>query len=225
MNTQNKNFTLDSKFQSFFEDRKAMIESQLRPNNIEDNRILQGFMAIPRELFVPETCLTPYVDGIIALENQKFMLPPLTVAKMISFAKLKSFYSVLDINSISGYSSAIISTMVKKVISMDLDDKMHDERIISSLNIRNLEFVTGELRLGYPSLGNYDRIFIQGEVDVLEDSLLSQLTDQGSCFSIQNIEGSTKIVQTFKNKSQIIHGKVDSKSIKNFSYHENPFKF
>src|SRR5690606_18547350 len=69
--------------------RKNMVESQVRPSDVTDRRIIRAMLDLPREQFVPER-LKPlaYMDGAVPLISgaghpRRSLLPPRTLAKLI----------------------------------------------------------------------------------------------------------------------------------------------
>ena len=77
--------------------RKNMVESQIRPSDITDRRIIRAMLETPREQFVP-TDLKPlaYMDDEIALTKSapgveaRALLAPRTLAKMVQLAQIGS---------------------------------------------------------------------------------------------------------------------------------------
>ena len=98
--------------------RLAMVESQLRPNEVTDPRLLAAMRALPRERFVPRRLsalaymdesieVFPAIDGAPA----RFLLAPMVLARLIQLAAVGPDDSVLDIGCATGYSTAVLASL------------------------------------------------------------------------------------------------------------------
>ena len=69
--------------------RSHMIESQLRPNKVTDDRVLNAFAGIRRELFVPEH-LRPvaYIDEDLPLGGGRYLMEPMVAARLLQAAAI-----------------------------------------------------------------------------------------------------------------------------------------
>ncbi len=93
--------------------RKNMVESQVRPNDVTDRRILNAMLAVPREAFVP-TALKPiaYMDEALILVKAvpgtiaRGMMAPRAFAKLVQLADINKGGVVLDVGVMTGYSTA-----------------------------------------------------------------------------------------------------------------------
>ena len=87
MATQNELFT---------EARNCMVDSQIRPNRVVDQRVLSAMRTIPRELFLPPNVQAlAYVDEDVPLGNGRFLMEPMVFARMLQFANLRENEQVL----------------------------------------------------------------------------------------------------------------------------------
>ena len=162
--------------------RENMIAGQLLPGRIDNDLIINAFSDTPREQFLPEN-LKPiaYSDSSINLGNNRFMIDPLNLAKMIQFAKIESDNIVLVIGSNLGYESALISKIASTVVGLEAihDFKKKSENTIKELNIDNVLFVEGEYNKGYSKYAPYDVIIVLGSIYFLKESLFNQLGSKG----------------------------------------------
>src|SRR5258706_4548808 len=80
--------------------RVNMIESQLRPNRVTDERLIAAFMRIRRELFVPERLRgVAYVDDDLPLGNGRYMMKPMVAARLLQAATVDAKETPLVIGS------------------------------------------------------------------------------------------------------------------------------
>lgn len=174
--------------------RKNMVESQVRPSDITNRRLITALLAVPREAFVPRHMQSvAYMDEEleVALASKsggepRALLAPRTLAKLLQAAKLEAGDIVLDIGCATGYSSAIIANMVETVVALECDEALAElaGKTLSDLSLNNAAVVTGDLAKGYASEGPYDAIIVGGMVDAISDDLLDQLKDGGHLVAI-----------------------------------------
>ena len=70
--------------------RIRMVESQLRPNKVADQRIINAFLEIRRELFVPEQLqAVAYVDEDLPLGGGRHLLEPMVAARLLQAAAIE----------------------------------------------------------------------------------------------------------------------------------------
>lgn len=168
--------------------RKNMVESQIRPNDITDRRILNAMLAVPREAFVP-TELKPiaYIDEALTLVKAgggapaRGMMAPRSFAKLLQLAEIGPGDVVLDVGGMTGYSAAVIGRLAQTVVVLESDPTLAETatRTLEELGVDNAAVVTGELEVGYPLEGPYDAIVLEGAVEQVPPALLDQLKDGG----------------------------------------------
>ena len=92
--------------------RVNMVDSQVRPSDITDRRIIRAMLDIPREHFVPPAAQTiAYFDGDVALGGGRALLAPRTVAKLVQLAELDEGDKVLVAGCATGYAAAVFARM------------------------------------------------------------------------------------------------------------------
>lgn len=98
-----------------------MVEHQLKRRGIYDTRIINAFLEIPRENFIPEMeRANAYEDGPVPIGHGQTISQPYIVALMTQLLDPKRTDQVLEIGAGSGYQSAILSRMVKNVTSVEI---------------------------------------------------------------------------------------------------------
>lgn len=173
--------------------RKNMVESQVRPSDVTDRRILNAMLAVPREAFVPSG-LKPlaYIDEALTLVRAgagvaaRGMMAPRPFAKLLQLAEIEAGDVVLDIGCASGYSAAVISRLAQTVVALESDSALADlaTKSLADLGADNTAVVTGDLEVGYASEGPYDAIVIEGAIEQLPPVLLDQLKDGGRLVAV-----------------------------------------
>ena len=164
--------------------RANMIESQIRPNGVTDSRILAAMGDVPRELFVPEDKRPlAYMDEDLPLGRDSFHRPrwlfePMSTGRLIQMADIGENDTVLDVSCGSGYSSAVLSRLAKRVIALE-DDAGLAQRAdtrLREIGCTNVEVVVGIPADGLRVKAPYDVILINGRVREVPEVLIEQLT-------------------------------------------------
>ena len=100
--------------------RLNMIESQIKPFNVVDKRILQAFSNVKREDFVPsERKGLAYSDEDLPMGGDRFMIEPPAYAKLLQEAGIEEDSTVLDIGCLTGYTTAILAQLARAVVAVD----------------------------------------------------------------------------------------------------------
>src|ERR1700722_12603493 len=97
-----------------------MIESQLRPNKVTDERLIDAFASISRELFVP-SALRPmaYIDDDLPLGNGRFLMQPMVAARLLQAAMVKRKDAALVVGAGVGYEAALLALLARSVIALE----------------------------------------------------------------------------------------------------------
>ncbi len=166
----------------FSKARINMIDGQIHPSGVVDNRILNSFASTPRELFVPERLKeVAYNDDNLDIGQGRYLLEPMVHAKMLQAVLPNDSDVVLDIGSASGYSSAILAPMVATVIALENNKRQRDKaaKLWQKLDICNIALVDGKLEDGVADQAPYSLIIINGAVSEVPKNILNQL-DKGA---------------------------------------------
>ena len=173
--------------QSFNRARKIMLESQIRPNKVIDEKVLSAFSIIPRELFVQKSMRDiAYIDEDLPLSNGRYLMEPMVLARLIQSLNLNVFDNVMIIGVGTGYSAAIISQIVASVIGIESRTNLikKAENNLIHLDITNTVLFKERLQDGYSKEAPYNAILIDGGVGFIPDSILNQLAKNGRLVSI-----------------------------------------
>lgn len=167
--------------------RKNMIDCQLMTNGIHDEKILDVFSSIPRELFLPDDKKhLAYVDEDVFVNDTCFIMEPVIFARMVGLAKIQSDDSVLNIGDMTGYSSDVLSQFAQTLVTINqggvLTQAVQDVWAASEhCNIACFEGVYAE---GMSKHAPYDVIFVNGAMCDVPESLLQQLDFDGRLITV-----------------------------------------
>ena len=185
--------------------RKNMIHNQLMANNIVENYILEAFKVIPRENFLPfEKRPKAYLDEDIEIMADRYLMEPRIIGNIIKLSKIKKNHIVMDLACSTGYSSAILSKLSKKVYAIDNKTKLIEQADlnIKKLNISNIVFLNKNPVNGLKK--KFDIIFIFGGVQYIPTNLFDSLkSDGGSLITVlydNNDIGKIHIVKKLNGK-------------------------
>ncbi len=186
--------------------RRMMVDTQIRPSDVTKFPIIEAFLTIKRENFVPtEHRDTAYVGEHIHIGNDRVILDSRTLAKMLDAVDVTDSELVLDVGSAYGYSAAIIAHLAEAVVALENEDKPTSEmqNALIDQGIDNVIVEHGPLFDGAASHAPYDVIFIQGGIELVPDEILSQLKEGGRIVAIF-MEGSLGIVKIgYKLKDEV----------------------
>jgi len=108
--------------------RNHMVDGQLLPNRLVDDRVIDGMRSTPREEFLPKSLRSvAYVDEDLALGGGRYLMEPMVFARMIQEANIGPDDAVLDIGCLLGYSSAVLASMCNVVMCLEEDEAMAEE--------------------------------------------------------------------------------------------------
>ena len=179
--------------QSFKKARKIMLESQIRPNKVIDERVLSAFANIPREIFVHKSMQDiAYIDEDLPLSNGRYLMEPMVLARLIQSLELNESDNVMIIGIGTGYSVAIISQIVTSVIGIESRATLIQkaENNLTELDITNAVLFKERLQDGFSKESPYNAILIDGGISFIPENILDQLSNNGKLVSIYrpNIE-------------------------------------
>jgi protein-L-isoaspartate(D-aspartate) O-methyltransferase len=160
--------------------RRAMVSSQLRTTAVSDLRIVAAMETVPRENFVPAARKAlAYVDVAVPLGNGRALNPPMATGRLMNEARLKATDTVLVVGAATGYSAALLSTLVASVTALESDADLATLAKAALKGVANVTVAVGDLAAGYAKSAPYDVILIDGVVDGIPGALIEQLADGG----------------------------------------------
>lgn len=162
--------------------RTMMVDTQIRPSDVTKFPIIEAFLRIPREVYVPSHLTeAAYAGENLMLSEGRVMLEPRTLSKMLDALNILPNELVLDVGAGLGYSTAVIAQLAEAVVGVeDNDAQATDAQAnLGSQAIDNAVIHQGPLTEGDAQHGPYDVIIIQGGVEFLPDALSAQLKDGG----------------------------------------------
>jgi len=166
--------------QTFTAMRRAMVESQLRTNDVSDIAVIEAILAEPRELYVPETRRSAaYIDRAVPLVEGRALNPPLATARLIVEAVTRPGERVLLIGGASGYAAALLARLGCDVVAVEESAPLVEMARAALGERPGITLVTGPLVKGHAEGAPYDLLFVDGAVEELGEALIAQLKAGG----------------------------------------------
>lgn len=164
-----------------------MIEQQIRPAEVLDSQVLNTISEVPREYFVPvEYRQLAYSDTNIPLGNNQVMMSPIQEARMLQALGIQSQDEILEIGTGSGYATALMAKLGKKVTSIEIDQQLSSSAAqkLRQHGITNVTLEVGDASKGWSQSAPYDVIGVTGSLPVMCEELKLQLKQGGRLFII-----------------------------------------
>jgi protein-L-isoaspartate(D-aspartate) O-methyltransferase len=172
----------ETRMSHFAAQRRQLVDTQLRTNDVTDLDVLAAFDAVPRERFVPETGLA-YSDHdvVLATAPRRWLPRAAGVAKMMQAADIRPTDKVLVVGAGTGYTAAVAARLAAKVVALESDPNLADaaRQALAAEGVGNVAVVTGSPAAGAPGEAPFDVILVDGAVGRLPVALTEQLKDGG----------------------------------------------
>ncbi|HWL04665.1 MAG TPA: protein-L-isoaspartate O-methyltransferase [Xanthobacteraceae bacterium] len=170
--------------------RRMMVDSQVRPSDVTDLRLIGVMEALPRESFLPPAVQSlAYLDLDLApvSGSARRMLKPMVLSRLVQAAAVGRGDRVLDVGCLTGYSSALLAQLGGAVVALDDDPALTAAaaRCLAAVGQLDVVVETGPLPAGAPQHGPYDVILVNGACADEPESLLAQLADGGRLACVQ----------------------------------------
>jgi protein-L-isoaspartate(D-aspartate) O-methyltransferase len=160
--------------------RERMLDAIRR--EIDDDRIVDAFAAVPREAFVPQHLRgEAYDDRALPIGEGQTISQPIMVAMMIHALELHASDRVLEVGTGSGYAAAILSKLVREVVTVERVEPLlrRATAAFEAVGVDNVgAFLAGDV-LGRPQDGPYDGILVSAGAPHVPRALLDQLAPGG----------------------------------------------
>ena len=161
---------------------QRMVAEQLLPNGVTDQRIIDVMSQVPREEFLPGRMRRhAYENRALAIECGQTISQPLVVALMTQAVAPKPDDRALEVGAGSGYQAAVLSRLVKHVISLELEPALaeHASETLSRLGYSNVEVAVADGSFGWPPYAPYDIIMVAAASPDVPPALVEQLAPGG----------------------------------------------
>jgi protein-L-isoaspartate(D-aspartate) O-methyltransferase len=163
--------------------RERMVRELAEARGVKDQRVLAALRQVPRHLFVKEHLRTrAYGDHALPIGEGQTISQPYIVARMSELLEVKAEHSVLEIGTGSGYQTAILALLARRVYSLERVAELAHQAIprMRQLGLDNVKIQVFDGTVGWSEWAPYDRILVTAGAPKVPEPLLGQLAPGGA---------------------------------------------
>ena len=163
-------------------DNLNLITQNILPLQLKNSAIVDAMRSVARDLFIPYNCKNrAYENTALPIGNNQTISQPSLVAMMLDLLNLTKNDTVLEIGTGSGYQTALLSKLVRRVITIERIPALalKAQKTLHQLHITNTLHIIGDGSSGYELFSPYDKISVTASVARIPPKLISQLRDKG----------------------------------------------
>lgn len=167
--------------------RANMVESQIRPNKVTDERVIRAFSEVCREWFVPSALAgIAYADDDLPLGRGRYLMQPMVAARLLQAATIGRGESILVVAAGTGYEAAVAARLGRSVVALEDDAELAriGRAALVEHRIAAVSFVEGPVRQGHRPRAPYDVILFGGAVPEVPAEIASQLGEGGRMLAV-----------------------------------------
>lgn len=172
---------------NFEQARANMVEQQVRPWEVLDERVLGLFETIQREDFVPlRFRKMAFSDLNIPLEHGQHMMKPIVEGRLLQALDLQPDETVLEIGTGSGFITACLAQLASRVVSVDLYERFTLEVAgkLEDKKIQNVELESGDVMSGWQPEQAHDVLVVTGSVPTVPEHFRGWVNPRGRMFVV-----------------------------------------
>ena len=155
---------------------------RMRARGIVDVNIVRAIETLPRRLFVPHIYADlAWRDMALPIACGQTMPEAFEVARMMDALRPERHHRVLEIGTGSGYTTAVLAQLSVEVVSFEFFATLATEAAarLKKLNVANASILHDDGLQPSVKMERFDRILLDGTLEVLPDTLHEWLTDDG----------------------------------------------
>ncbi len=162
--------------------REEMVKRQLIPRGINDRRVLDAFLRVEREKFVPSSLREDaYKDFPLSIGEGQTISQPYMAALMTQCLNLRGEEKILEIGTGSGYQTAILALLGWQVYSVERIPSLAEKakKLLKKMGYDNVKIFVGNGTVGLEQYAPYDRILVTAGAKDIPPPLIQQLAEEG----------------------------------------------
>lgn len=181
---------------SYEEQRKNMIESQVRTNDVSDLALINAMSKIARENFVDENNKKfAYAELDVKSKSGRTLMKVRDFSKLAQAAQVNAGEKVLIIGGSSGYSAEVFTQIGADVTIVDTI-KCDFKNFIAS-DLSNLENIADD---------SFDLIFVDGGVEAISKNWFAKLKNNGR-LAVINYLTNVGVAQIYVKSNNVVASK------------------
>ncbi len=162
--------------------RESMVRDQIAARGVADPRVLAAMRRVPRHEFVPEHLRhQAYGDHALPIAGGQTISQPFIVARMSELLKVGPEDSVLEIGTGSGYQTAVLAQLARRVFSLERVPELARQAVerMRQMKLDNVKVQVFDGTMGWKDMGPFDRILVTAGAPQVPAPLLEQLAVGG----------------------------------------------
>lgn len=187
--------------------RRNMVQTQLIPRGIRDDRVLHAMETVPRHRFVEEDLQEEaYGDHPLPIGHKQTISQPYIVALMTQALELTGVEKTLEIGTGSGYQTAILAECSREVYTVERVRPLLEqaERTLSELGYTNVRFKAFDGTLGWVEHAPFDAVMVTAGAPAVPKPLRDQLAEGGRIVIPVGNRYSQELVKITKAEQQYV---------------------
>ncbi len=167
--------------------RENMIEQQVRPWDVLDQRVLDVLAEVPRDQFVAEEHRgLAYSDYQLPIGFGQTLLKPTVDGRLLQTLALKPTDSVLEIGTGSGYLTACLARLSRHCDSIEIHPELHAKAKghIDALGVTNVSLMVQDAADNWDARDAYDAIAFGGAVADVPEYYRQKMAIGGRLFAV-----------------------------------------
>ena len=214
----------------FMTARQKMVDGQVRPSDVTDNRIIDAMLEVPREAFVPEAKQPlAYLDLDIDVSprgpTKRFLLRPAVTAKLLQAAEVKGTDNVLVAGCATGYLAALAARLAQRVTATESDPSLAAMAKAAFASLANVTVKTAAVADGDSANAPFDVILLNGTTEIRPEGLYHQLKEGGRLVGTFALDGPQRAVVVTSSHGDFGHRELFDTSIPVLPGLERPAAF
>jgi protein-L-isoaspartate(D-aspartate) O-methyltransferase len=181
--------------------KKIRLLMELRRAGINDTAVLSAVEKVPRDLFVPDAFRDrAYEDTALPIACGQTISQPYVVAFMTAALEVQRRMLVLEIGTGSGYQTAVLSPLVRRVYTIERQRDLLGEANarFKQLGLTNVVTRFGDGFKGWPEVAPFDRIIGTAAAPVVPMNLVRQLSEGGMMIIPVGLSGNQTITKVIR---------------------------
>ena len=195
--------------------RKSLIQT-IKKKGIEDNRVLEAMMKVPRHFFFDQAFLEhAYEDKAFPIGEGQTISQPYTVAFQTCLLEIKPGDKILEIGTGSGYQASILMELGAKVYTIEYNRELYEKtRKFLPMIGYFPDFHYGDGSQGLPLKAPFNGILVTAGAPTVPEALIKQLAINGKLVIPVGTRKSQKMLRLTK----LEENKIKKEEFTNFSF-------
>lgn len=161
---------------NFDQARFFMVEQQIRPWDVLDQKVLDLFLEVPRHLFVEDSKQSlAYSDIELPIGHDEVMMAPKVEAKLLQALDIDDTDTVLEVGTGSGFMTALMASLGESVTTVEIHEDLQQIAKERLKDYNNIDFQIGDASQDWNDGQLYDVIVLTGSVATIPQAYKEKL--------------------------------------------------